>query len=325
MTYPQNEGMDTYGNLSGDAYDANATLVHWTDILRQIANTAGTTTVLTTTPLVIDATYTGATIDRTTVSPIPIYAYAYSYSDRASATLGFLIEESDNSDMSSASTVVSGTASAATFTTLASTALTKRYFRVKYTNAHANPQITFLLVIGYNSTVIGDVALAATDPGLVALATALTEVKDQYSDFIAVRQVVPATSTQVGVDKSLTWANSAPVNTPQFITSFAQITVPKRTYDVVVLNPSTVTDLTVNIYTKESINSAQAGAFVANFTVTKSPDLSNPWDQSGHVSAKRVQVELSMPTGYVGFSASNNTVLGASDGFTAYLQLWEHQ
>lgn len=152
------------------------------------------TKVLTTTPLIIDAVYTGATIDSLSVFPIPQYAFAYSYSDVASATTGFIIEQSDHANMSSPTTIVSATASAGALTQLAATAITQRYFRVKYTNAHANPQTSFILVLGYMPACpsLSVVSGSVTVSGAVTNAV-LTAVEDQTTHYLAVRTLAPTT------------------------------------------------------------------------------------------------------------------------------------
>jgi len=149
------------------------------------------TSVLTTTPLAIDAVYTGATNDSLTIFPVPAMAFAYSQSDVASAATGFLIEQSDNADMSSPSTIVSATAGAGALSALAPTAITKRYFRVRYTNAHANPQTTFKLLLGYTSatenvtTVTGSVTATLSSQAFTN--TILTAVEDTIAHTIGVQ------------------------------------------------------------------------------------------------------------------------------------------
>jgi hypothetical protein len=110
-------------------------------------------------------------------------------------------------------------------------------------------------------------------------------------------------------DRTFTWANSAGANTE------ATVDIPKpvvnyRMYQVTVYNPSTVTALTVKL---EPVKQQLASA-------TRYPVL-----RTFSVAANSVYCEnfYGIFTGDLRIAASNDTILGGSDGFTATIRIEE--
>lgn len=117
-----------------------------------------------------------------------------------------------------------------------------------------------------------------------------------------------------GTEQALTFANAAAVGTRVFT---ADLPIPASSGTVIVSNPSTESDLTVDVFVRETLNGAAQYALLTTFTVTKSPNANNP---SGTVNARAVPVDgLAGET--VRFGVRNVTVLGAAGGFTARLVL----
>ena len=110
---------------------------------------AGVTgTILPTSLLLANGTYTQTTVDRMASGNVPAIVWGYAYSNRASAAAGWVLEESDASDMAGATTIASQATSASTLSTMTQQTLTKRYFRFTFTNGAAGTQATFVLIQG---------------------------------------------------------------------------------------------------------------------------------------------------------------------------------
>lgn len=117
-------------------------------------------------------------------------------------------------------------------------------------------------------------------------------------------------NAQVDTDKTAVWANSAPANT-QVNVAIAQPTTPQKNgkYLVNVRNPSTVTALTVKV--RNTLAAFGGAAREAELTSIAVPAN----------SIKSVLVEGWLAGGGGSLLLSNDTVLGAADGFTADIRV----
>ena len=134
----------------------------------------------------------------------------------------------------------------------------------------------------------------------------------------AVQSGVAISGVAIGNDNAITFANNAAANT-QVNVDIAQPTVVKTRYALVTYNPSTVTDLTVKVFAVEtSLAAATRYALLTTISVGK----------SATVTGTTVNTRLNIIEGlFVGSAlrlvVSNDTVLGAAEGFSAYARLRE--
>lgn len=123
---------------------------------------------------------------------------------------------------------------------------------------------------------------------------------------------------QVGADQTLTWANSDAENTQKTV-SFTKPAQPLSEYELIVYNPSTVTDITVKVFNVEtSLGGASRDAFITSVSIPKSQMVTGT---TINTYAKFVHGMFN--GGNLKLVLSNDTVLGASDGFSAYARLRE--
>ena len=107
-------------------------------------------------------------------------------------------------------------------------------------------------------------------------------------------------------------------NTQSTLTIEAPINV-RFEYEISVYNPSTITDLTVKIFNTRVINGTSRDVLVYSFVVPKSQSVTGTT-----VSAYSIPVRLMFNGGVpVKIIASNNTVLGGTDGFTPTISIEE--
>jgi hypothetical protein len=124
--------------------------------------------------------------------------------------------------------------------------------------------------------------------------------------------------TQVGTDQTVTWANSDAANTQKTVT-FAKPSTPMSEYELVVYNPSAITDITVKIFNVETgLGSGDRDALLTVVNIPKAQAL----------TGTTINTHIKLISGMFNGGAcklvlSNNTVLGASDGFSAYVRLRE--
>lgn len=119
-----------------------------------------------------------------------------------------------------------------------------------------------------------------------------------------------ARNAQVDTDKTATWANSAAANT-QVNVAIAQPVTPQRNgkYLINIRNPSTVTALTVKVRnTLIAFGGAARDAELASIAVAVN-------------TVKSVLVEGWLAGDGGSLLLSNDTVLGAADGFTADIRV----
>ena len=125
----------------------------------------------------------------------------------------------------------------------------------------------------------------------------------------------------IGADNPVAFANSAPINTQVIIdiASNAVFPSPRDRCVLEIYNPSTVTGLTVKIFSK-------ALSFGGDIRYCLIDTVAIPISQT--TTGTAVSAHLKIIEGmFVGedvrLVVSNDTALGASDGFTAYLRVRE--
>jgi len=124
--------------------------------------------------------------------------------------------------------------------------------------------------------------------------------------------------TQAGTDQTIIWANSAAINTQQTVT-FTKPASPVSEYELIVYNPSTITDITVKIFNVEtSLGAGTRDALVTTVSIPKSQAVTgttiNTQAKYLHGVFNGTDCKLVL---------SNDTVLGVADGFSAYLRIRE--
>jgi hypothetical protein len=123
---------------------------------------------------------------------------------------------------------------------------------------------------------------------------------------------------QIGTDQAVAFANSALINT-QVNVDFVKPTVVRNRYKLAFYNPSTITDLTVKIF---SVALAFGGAtrydLIDTITIPKSQAITGTT-----VNAYTKFVEGLFVGADLRLVISNNTPLGGADGFTGYVRARE--
>lgn len=134
----------------------------------------------------------------------------------------------------------------------------------------------------------------------------------------AIRVTTLASAKQISTDQASAFANSALIDS-QVNVDFTLPDYTKERYEVVVYNPSTVTDLTVKAFSKElALGGGTRYTLIDSFTVDKAQAKTGT-TISGYV---KFLEGLFVGTD-VRIVVSNNTALGAAEGFTAYVRLRE--
>lgn len=122
--------------------------------------------------------------------------------------------------------------------------------------------------------------------------------------------------TQVGADSTAVYANSDAANTQKTI-SFTAPTSPSQEYELIVYNPSTITDLTVKVFNVELLlASGTRDALITTVSIPKSQAITGT---TINTYAKFLHGLFN--GGDVKMVVSNDTVLGVADGFTATARL----
>ena len=242
-------------------------------------------TVLTRRPLAISESYTQDKQDRFNDARPVGSVRGLIYADQAGA---FYLEESDN-DGASWTTTATVAVSASVTAPLAWTGLTKRWYRFRYANG-ATAQAKFILIQHSRDMELGDVQLTGSN----------------------LRQ------TQIGTDQTATWANSAAANTQVSVT-ITKPTVPVGEYELIIYNPSTVTDLTIKVFAVEAaLGGGARDALITTIPVLKSQAI------TGTIISAYVRIIHGIFNGAdCKLVISNDTALGAAEGFTAYIRLRE--
>lgn len=122
--------------------------------------------------------------------------------------------------------------------------------------------------------------------------------------------------TQIGADSNAVFANSDAVNTQKTINFTAPVS-PSEQCELIVYNPSTISDLTVKVFNVElTLASATRDALVSTITIPKAATVTG--------TAINTHINLiagAFNGGDIKLVVSNATVLGIADGFTASFRL----
>jgi len=124
--------------------------------------------------------------------------------------------------------------------------------------------------------------------------------------------------TQIGTDQAVAFANSAAANT-QVNVDFVKPTVVRNRYKLAFYNPSTITDLTVKIMSVAlSFGGGTRYDLIDTIVIPKSQAITGTTIDSytKFVEGLFVGTDLRLVV-------SNNTALGAAEGFTGYIRLRE--
>ena len=147
------------------------------------------------------------------------------------------------------------------------------------------------------------------------LARFINATKDAFNVQLSGSNVA---ETQVETDQDLTWANSASANTQKTYT-FTKPTNPLSKYELIVYNPSTVSDLTVKIFAKElALKEDIRNGYITMFTVPKAQAFTGT---TINTYVKTLEGIFNGTDCIV--VVSNDTILGGSDGFIATIRLRE--
>jgi hypothetical protein len=159
-------------------------------------------------------------------------------------------------------------------------------------------------------TKVGEVVVSPAENTILAR---LKDIKDGV-------QLTGSTlrQTQISTDQTIIWANSAAINTQQTVT-FTKPASPVSEYELIVYNPSTITDITVKIFNVEtSLGAGTRDALVTTVSIPKSQAVTgttiNTQAKYLHGVFNGTDCKLVL---------SNDTVLGVADGFSAYLRIRE--
>jgi hypothetical protein len=124
--------------------------------------------------------------------------------------------------------------------------------------------------------------------------------------------------TQLGSDESIVFANSAAVDTQNTIT-IAAPEAPQEEHEIIVHNPSTVTDLTVKVFNVElALGGATRDALVTTLNIPKSQAVTGTT-----INTHARFINSGFNGGDLKLVISNDTVLGLSDGFAASVRIRE--
>jgi hypothetical protein len=114
--------------------------------------------------------------------------------------------------------------------------------------------------------------------------------------------------TQIGTDMTAAWANNAGANTSVTI-DIVKPLIPIMSYELTVYNPSTESDLTINVYQKKTaLGGGDRYAFLTALNYQKTTTTAKV-------------LEPLFCGGDVRLIISNDTLIGAAGAFTATLRL----
>jgi hypothetical protein len=126
------------------------------------------------------------------------------------------------------------------------------------------------------------------------------------------------TAVQIGTDQAAVFANSDAANT-QVNVDFTKPTASKPRYALSVYNPSTVTDITIKLF---SVSLTFVGgtrySLIDTIIIPKSQAITGTT-----VNSYKKFIEGLFVGADLRLVVSNNTVLGAAEGFSAYVRLRE--
>lgn len=121
---------------------------------------------------------------------------------------------------------------------------------------------------------------------------------------------------------SVTFNNDSAIETVKILSDIPKPVNINRFYLVTIINPSLETNLITRLYIKETINSVVRYGFLETVIVEPSPDEYNP-DNINKINGNSVIVEGLMSGQGCFISLYNDTLLGASGGFTASVVIRE--
>lgn len=121
---------------------------------------------------------------------------------------------------------------------------------------------------------------------------------------------------QIGADQDVVFANSAAANTQNSLSVTAPES-PSDQYELIVYNPSTITDLTVKVFNVElALALGTRDALITTLTIPKAATVTGTTINT-HVNF----ITGAFNGGDLKLVVSNATVLGVADGFTASFRL----
>lgn len=130
--------------------------------------------------------------------------------------------------------------------------------------------------------------------------------------------MLPFTDNQIGNDITFAFANNDVANT-QKVATLDKLKGIEPNHCISVYNPSTVTDLTLKIFMVEpALGGADRDGLIAKVNIPKAQTITGTVINTystivyGFVNASEFK-----------FVLSNDTALGAADGFSAYLRVRE--
>jgi hypothetical protein len=123
---------------------------------------------------------------------------------------------------------------------------------------------------------------------------------------------------QVRADQAVAFANSAVVNTLVNV-DFVKPSIVRQRYKIAIYNPSTVTDLTIKLFSVAlNFGGGTQYDLIDTIVIPKSQAITG-----STVSAYAKFVEGLFVGVDLRLVVSNNTVLGVADGFTGYVRIRE--
>lgn len=180
--------------------------------------------------------------------------------------------------------------------------------------------VSSALPTGASTSAKQDTIISAVD-GLENLITEIKDtdgikkITDTVNTLIKGNQL---RETQIGTDQTITWANSDAANTQKTVT-FTKPAIPVSEYELIIYNPSTITDITVKIFNVETaLGGSDRDALLTSVTIPKAQAM----------TGTTINTHIKLISGVFNggdckLVLSNDTVLGASDSFSAYVRLRE--
>jgi hypothetical protein len=123
---------------------------------------------------------------------------------------------------------------------------------------------------------------------------------------------------QVGTDMELAFANSAAANTQKTV-AYTKPEIPVDEYMIEVYNPSAITDLTVKVFAVEDL----LGSGTRDVLITKFGVLKSASETGTTISARAAFVHGMFNGADCKLVISNDTALGAAEGFSAFIRVRE--
>jgi hypothetical protein len=130
---------------------------------------------------------------------------------------------------------------------------------------------------------------------------------------------ISGTVVSGGTDPTAVFANSAGANTQATPITITKPTNVSQMHQISVYNPSTVTDLTVKVFTvATSLGGGDRDVLVDTITIPKAQSVTGTTINS---YAETIYNWMNLGNGKI--QISNNTALGAAEGFTATVRVRE--